>query len=108
MIRLWLPVIVALVPMISGCTTERVATPLIDASTDRTGTRLLVTVGSCGGNPEVVEVDEAATQVRVLVVSDEAKGDTLACAEAVQVRLQKPLADRALIESTGDDVEVSR
>jgi hypothetical protein len=100
----------AIAAVICGCTTtERVPTALLDASADRAGTRLMVTFDTCSGNPEVVEVAETSTEVRVRVVSDEESGDSLGCAVGLGVRLQKPLGERVLIDdSTGDRVEVRR
>lgn len=103
--------LVAVASLASGCggAPQRVPTVLLDASTDSSGTGLRLTVGSCGGNPEVVGVTETATEVRVRVISDEVSGDSLACAEAVQVRLDEPLGQRALVDdSNGARVEVRK
>ncbi len=58
--------------------------------------RLMVTVGSCRGSPEMVDVAETTTEVRV-VFSDEKSGDSLGCVQALDVRLQEPLGDRVLM-----------
>jgi hypothetical protein len=103
-------VLVAIMTVICGCaTTERVPTALLDASADRTGTRLMVALDTCSGKPEVVDVSETTTEVRARVLSDDESGDSLGCAVALGVRLQEPLGDRVVIDdSTGDRVKVRR
>lgn len=101
-------VLVALASLAVGCSADRVPTALLDATIDSGGTRLTITVATCSGNPEVAEVAETATEVRVRVISDEESGDSLGCAQALVVPLDEPLDDRALIDdSTGDTVSVS-
>lgn len=101
-------VLVAVASLTAGCSADRVPTALLDATSDSAGKRLTITVATCGGNPEVTEVAETATEVRVRVISDEESGDSLGCAQALVVPLDEPLGDRVLIDdSTGDTIRVS-
>lgn len=74
---------------------------------DRT---LEMSVDSCNGNPEVTELEQTETEVRLEVTSTvpgpgQPGND---CMDGIEVTLDAPLGDRVLVDArTGDAVEVS-
>jgi hypothetical protein len=88
-----------------GCADRSEATPIIEGEYRGATQVLALTVTSC--NAEVsAELVETATSVRVAVESK--GGDRPAdCADGIEVRLDRPLGDRRVIdEHTGNVVAV--
>jgi hypothetical protein len=56
-------------------------------------------VPTCNGEPEVTMLEETEDEVRVEVVSQRQRGGD-DCLDGVQVELDRPLGDRALIDVT--------
>ncbi len=72
--------------------------------------RLVLNVASCNGNPEVVQMLETDLDVRVKVSSSSfpLSGGTNDCLDQIEIQLQRPFGDRALIDKhTGQPVSVS-
>jgi hypothetical protein len=91
--------------LVVGCSDRSEATPIIDGEYRGATQVLALTVTSC--NAEVsAELVETATSVRVAVESK--GGDRLAdCADGIEVRLDRPLGDRRVIDDhTGKVVAV--
>jgi hypothetical protein len=68
-----------------------------------------VTVNSCNGDPQLVDLDESTDEVRIRVVSwhpghfDGADD----CLDQLEVTLTEPLGDRRLVDaSSGEEVKV--
>jgi len=76
----------------------------------RSPDRLALFVDSCNGDPEVTLLQEIDRQVQVRVVASSTPlrgGDT--CLDVVEVQLQEPLRDRAVIDMrSGQVVPVGR
>jgi hypothetical protein len=70
---------------------------LYGASVD--GSILSIEVPTCNGDPEVTMLEETEDEVRVEVVSQRQRGGD-DCLDGVQVELDRPLGDRALIDVT--------
>jgi hypothetical protein len=70
---------------------------LYGASVD--GSILSIEVPTCNGAPEVTMLEESEDEVRVEVVSQRQRGGD-DCLDGVQVELDRPLGDRALIDVT--------
>ncbi|TVR25477.1 MAG: hypothetical protein EA387_03870 [Nitriliruptor sp.] len=69
---------------------------------------LAVDVPSCYGDPELDGLVEADDEVRIRIVTTMViSGDALACLDKVQVTLQDPLGDRAVIDAeSGETLRV--
>ena len=69
---------------------------------------LLLEVGSCGGEPAVVELQETADEVRIEVeATTRPLGGAAECLDGLRVRLSEPLGGRLLLDgASGDVVEV--
>jgi hypothetical protein len=92
--------------LVVGCSGRSEATPIIGGEYRGATQVLALTVASC--NAEVsAELVETATSVRVAVESK--GGDPQAdCADGIDVRLHRPLADRQVIDDhTGKVVTVA-
>ncbi|MDX1659120.1 MAG: hypothetical protein R3343_09900 [Nitriliruptorales bacterium] len=63
------------------------------------GSILSIEVPTCNGEPEVTKLEETNDEVRVEVVSQRQRGGD-DCLDGVQVELDRPLGDRALIDVT--------
>lgn len=71
---------------------------------------LMLEVGSCGGEPTITELDQAADEVRIAVeATTRPLGPANDCLDGIEVQLDAPLRDRVLIDgSNGQAVEVQR
>lgn len=88
-----------------ACSSRRTV-ELLEARAVGDGSRLLVGVDSCGGDPVTI-VEETASTVRVQVQATVSRGTGPACMDVAELLLREPLADRLLIdEATGDGVSV--
>ncbi len=63
------------------------------------GTTLDVAVQSCNGDPELAELEETETEVRIQVVATTYR-DTDDCLDSIQIKLTAPVGDRAVIDVT--------
>ncbi|MFV0285007.1 MAG: hypothetical protein ACK5IM_01300 [Demequina sp.] len=71
---------------------------------DDNASTLWIPSPSCGGDPEVT-VEEGAVTVTLTLVAT--SGQQASCAEYVEVELNAPLAERAVIDGvTGRELEV--
>ena len=92
---------VALVVAACGADRTRGPVAILEGRLDGP-TTLVLNVSTCGGNPEVAELQETSTEVRVEIVStDVSEGP--ACADGIEVPLASPLADREVIDLTSGD-----
>lgn len=72
------------------------------------GDSLILEVDSCGGEPEVTDIDQGPSEVRVTVeASTRVIGSARECADSIAMRLQSPLGARLVVDATrGEPVEV--
>lgn len=105
-------VCVVAVMLLAACTVgserdgRRGPTPLGDQYYVVDETTVGVEVQSCNGEPELREVQETDTEIRIEVVATTYReGDD--CQDSITVELGDPLGDRAVIDMTTDDRLVS-
>jgi hypothetical protein len=81
--------------------TRRGPVSLADAEAQLTSsTELSVTVPSCNGEPEVVELDESGETIRLEVVTTQVvSGPSDGCLDVVAVVLDRQLGDRQLVDA---------
>lgn len=85
-----------------GCSGSTRGPVAIDNATLEGPTVLQINVVSCNGDPEVSQLEEAATEVRVEVVADlDPVGD---CQDTVTVELDAPLNGRSVVDLTSGRV----
>ena len=87
----------------AGCGSD---TPRVtEARGERGSTRLVLTADTCNAHPSA-EVEESATEVRVLLRASRSWGDA-DCADSVAVDLATPLGARTVVDAaTGERLEV--
>lgn len=93
--------------VLHGYTTrERVEVVSASYWVDRS--QLMLTVGTCGGDPELSKLEETATQVDVEVVSTVPRfRGSNDCLDVVEVTLPQPLGQRQVVDlATGQVVDV--
>jgi hypothetical protein len=73
-------------------------------------TVISLTVPSCHGYPEVIDVEERSDRVLVEVVTTQVlSGDRMDCLDGVSIELERPLGDRAVIDAvSGSSLDVAR
>jgi hypothetical protein len=98
-------VLLTILPLAVSCAADRVPVAVLYAQED--GATLRISVDTCQGNPELLDVTQSASAVEVTVVSDDQPRQRPACADHVNVQLDQPLGTRKLIDgSTGEPVGV--
>ena len=117
--RRWIAGVVALavVALIGGLMwvllngyTTREQVEVVDAEYLPGQQALLLIVGTCQGNPELTQLEQTDSEVRVAVVSTihHFQGGN-ACQDSVEVALEEPLAQRQVIDlASGTTVSVLR
>jgi hypothetical protein len=84
---------------------------LEDSRSSREGaTAISLTVPSCHGYPEVVDVEERSDRVLVEVVTTQVlSGDRMDCLDGVSIELERPLGERDVIDAvSGSSLDVAR
>jgi hypothetical protein len=86
--------------------TQRGSVSLEGQQVEREGeTALSLTVPSCHGDPEVVDVEERSDRVLVEVVTTQVlSGDRMDCQDVVLIELERPLGDRECRRGLGEFV----
>jgi hypothetical protein len=91
--------------------TQRGSVSLEGQQVEREGaTVIYVTVPSCHGDPEVVDLEERPDRVLVEVVTTQVlSGDRMDCLDGVSIELERPLGDREVIDAvSGSSLDVAR
>lgn len=72
------------------------------------GESLIIETDSCGGAPEVTDIEESPSEVRITAeASTRLIGSGNQCADSIETRLESPLGDRLVVDGTsGEPVEV--
>ena len=96
-----LPALAAVLALAAGCAGSDVVTrqpvSITDVRPGPTPLSLVLTVASCNGAPRST-VAESDAEVRVTVTARVGGESANACADGVQVEMQRPLGSRSLID----------